>query len=101
MFHRLFTKAASVKQPLVDESNTLRKVVADVEERVHRLEIAQKRLTEALELAELSVAKLRGRVTGGLRHNETPPVDRIPRGDKASLRARAGLTTVPNGRNDE
>jgi len=62
-------------------------------ERLHRLEIAQKHLQESFDLLEASqerlMARWKGNQGGRPRAGEPPqnPLDLIPRGDKAALRA--------------
>jgi len=73
----------------------LRKHVENLDERLHRLEIQHRQLSDHFVLLEAQNEKLAGRLDG--RRGGRPPkqetlaLDQIPRGDKAALRAAMGL----------
>lgn len=81
----------------------------DAEERIHRLEIANRQLKEHLDLLEEQQERLWARWKGSQggrprKVSDTPQnpqqeLDAIPRGDKAALRRHFGL--VPRGRSPE
>lgn len=72
--------------------------LADLEERAHRLEIANRKLHERMELLESSQDRLLARFKGdrGGRPRKTEeqaplPLEQVPFGDKAALRKALGV----------
>jgi len=89
---RLSTWFSTRKQAPVVETNSSPEGLAEVRKRVQRLEIDLQELQEQHEALKLQHQRLRGRITGGIRHgddSETGAPGAPPPGSKAALRADA------------
>lgn len=86
---RLFTWFSPGKSAQVDDATTSPEVVEDLRKRIKRLEIQFLELQDDFAALMAQHAKLRGRLTGGLRSpqgGDPADIDSIPQGDKRALR---------------
>jgi len=92
VFHRLFT-GKSQAYPQYDKTlNVLSDAIRALSERVRALEVSVKTNSEDIDHVDLAIQKLRGRVTGGIRYQNSQSGGDVPHGDKAALRRALGIS---------